>query len=106
MTEGGEGGNTLKDPDVARKHAENTSKAMIGVKRNFSKQQRKWLSNNMITNAIPQAIQKNLKPCIVEGIHFKSLRDASKEFDISQQTISYRLKTNKPGYAYLSKEEN
>ncbi len=106
LTEGGEGGNTLKDPVIAKKHAENTSKGMIGITRNFSKQHRKWLSNNIKTKATPQATIKNSKPCLVEGIYFSSQHEASRKLNISQPLINYRLKTNKSGYKYLMKKEN
>lgn len=99
LTQGGEGGNTLLDPEVASKHSLATSKGKIGKKRDpFNDKWKAKLAKVLLES---EPWKKRSKPVLVEGIEFCSQHEASRQLGISQPAINYRLKRGVDGYKYL-----
>jgi len=101
LTPGGEGGNTLLDREVAKKHSDATSKAKLGKTRKpFTAEHKQKLAKTLVLNNKLRA-----KPVLVEGQTFESQSAASRALGIGQTTINYRLNAGAPGYKYLHNME-
>ena len=99
QTLGGEGGNTLLDPTVAKAHAIAMVKDKTGKKRKpFSEEHKAKLRQVLADNP---GYKHRSQRCIVEGQEYESQHAAARATGILQATINYRLKTNKPGYKRL-----
>lgn len=99
LTPGGEGGNTLLDPAIAKKHSIATSKGRVGLKRKpFSDEHKAKLAKVLLEN---NCWTKRTRKVLVENQIFVSQTEAAKQLGILQATINYRLKAGAPGYKYL-----
>lgn len=75
------------------------------MRKSYKRINNKWIEYYDRTHETITGERKPCRPVMINGKYYKTMKDASRELDLSYEVIRYRIINQHNGYAYATFEE-